>query len=514
VNLLLPKVFSFFQHMQWSDIVLKENINTISYLRECDKSEGLNFIKFDFSDLINYFGEALLIKVSYKEGLNSCSIKLGAYDKHCVEEDVKDMLDIKGQIIIEMSIKKDKFVQKYLNVDSIISRYNLVTFSRSQAFVENLSEMNFVQLEIDIFKEGRKTIFIIFEEEVLLDNGFTLVIGGKSATEINNYIINKFYYSFDRDKFDKIIELRKELCHWIDGTHWLSPEHIFFDFDKQLSQYSSEIKDFLLRRTTDLIIPFLSNFTETHKEITFSNIKGYKKLDISYKFEKKYINEQVKYLFKIYEWVYSDKNADRISIVRNITTIFLCEDCNCSYYELFLRNARRIYKSVLDNFDIYLKDNVKQYFAERSKIRDLITSKCKEMSNEINSVIDTMNKSLITSAGIILAAIVGYVSKSNVIILKVSALVYMGFLIINAVYYLTYYRKRVGFIKYDFIERVAMFKNVLCEEEIPGYESTVVNQSEASFWKYWWSSLILNVIFLLATILAFFNIQWIANILK
>jgi len=219
-------------------------------------------------------------------------------------------------------------------------------------------------------------------------------------------------------------------------------------------------------------------------------------------------------LFKIYEWVYSDKNADRISIVRNITTIFLCEDCNCSYYELFLRNARRIYKSVLDNFDIYLKDNVKQYFAERSKIRDLITSKCKEMSNEINSVIDTMNKSLITSAGIILAAIVGYVSKSNVIILKVSALVYMGFLIINAVYYLTYYRKRVGFIKYDFIERVAMFKNVLCEEEIPGYESTVVNQSEASFWKYWWSSLILNVIFLLATILAFFNIQWIANILK
>jgi len=155
--------------------------------------------------------------------------------------------------------------------------------------------------------------------------------------------------------------------------------------------------------------------------------------------------------------VYSEKSPDRISILRNLTSIFLCEECNASYYELLLIKSKSIYKSVLENFELYFKENVKQYFTERSKVKETITNRYKDIANEINSIIDTMNKNLITTIGLVLGAIVGYIAKPNIIIIKVAAVCYIAFLIISGTYFFTYYRYRLYFIVNDFKDSLESF---------------------------------------------------------
>ncbi|WP_211047310.1 hypothetical protein, partial [Pectobacterium versatile] len=60
-------------------------------------------------------------------------------------------------------------------------------------------------------------------------------------------------------------------------------------------------------------------------------------------------------LFDIYEWIYNQGNfVDKIGLARNIISIHTQDNS-------ILNIPKSVLKSIESSFDIYLKDNVKQY---------------------------------------------------------------------------------------------------------------------------------------------------------
>lgn len=118
-----------------------------------------------------------------------------------------------------------------------------------------------------------------------------------------------------------------------------------------------------MNKFIQLVFAFTFNYTNNEQEKYYSFVSGYKKLKIDYIYIPDISVETCNYLKKIYEWIYStDKIEEKIIIVRNIISIFLCDECSSSYYHLILNNSKEIYESIQINFEVYLEGNVKRIF--------------------------------------------------------------------------------------------------------------------------------------------------------
>jgi hypothetical protein len=228
-----------------------------------------------------------------------------------------------------------------------------------------------------------------------------------------------------------------------------------------------------------------------------------KKVRIDFSKLDNYLFNEVKYLFMLYKWVYSDNNSDRISILKNIITIFLCGECTTSYYTLLLRKSREIYKSVLNNFDIYLKENVKTYFEDRHKVKEMITNKSKEITIQIGALLEVMSKNFLTTAGIILVAMIGYLTKADLQILKIAVAEYGLFIVVNGLYYFPFYLVKVIEINHDYYEHIETFRKTLIPADIP--EDSRIKKTNIIFYVYWGTSIVISLIVLEIAKLFVFN---------
>jgi hypothetical protein len=224
-----------------------------------------------------------------------------------------------------------------------------------------------------------------------------------------------------------------------------------------------------------------------------SNINGTKKVRIDFPQAHQYELIKVKNLYNIYKWIYAKNYSDRFSMVRNATSMFLCEDCKCSSYSLILDKANEIYETIVNNFDIYLKGNIKEYFQERHKVREMINNKSKDILKEVESIMELINKNILLSIGLAISAILSYIAKVNTNILRIFIAIYIVYLTVIGLYYFIYSLVKFKTIKNDYNEHIEAFKKILMPSDMPEYKKSSIRRSFITFRVFWVLSLVITL---------------------
>ncbi|WP_368489345.1 hypothetical protein [Clostridium sp. BJN0013] len=516
MNGVIAELNKFLAYMDWGNVdnlKFTENANYFIYRKQCISSEIRNIINYNFENLFLIFDSSLKIIFSHINEPTPFIIS-DKFNKQYANEYIEEMFIAHETINVELNINKNILKNKILNSE-FKDKFNINLFFTDKMFLEYVNLLSYRNLENELYSQTQKTIIIIFNKTILFYNDLVLIIGGNKIIELENYIKNKFNSILDMELYKKIIRMRNEQCNWIDCPEWLCPEYMYFNFSEDDFIYNYELKQYFLYMTVNLAIPFIANYTNKENNKICSYINGYKKIKIYYMDNIVYDNNMVYFLFKQYNWAYEGNNSDKLSMLRNLMTIFLCEECESSYYQLILINSEDIYKSVKNNFDIYLKNNVKEYFTETHKVREMVSNKLKEISDEISDLIGNMNKNFLATIGVILGAAIGYLTKGNIYILKISAMAYGIFIFLNASLTIPYYKKRINDIQNDYTEHLKMFSKIVLPKHMPEYG---ISGNVKVFNKYWFIYIGINFIILVLTFIfvikTTYAVDFIKNILQ
>ncbi|WP_017196613.1 hypothetical protein, partial [Acinetobacter venetianus] len=185
-----------------------------------------------------------------------------------------------------------------------------------------------------------------------------------SSSTINFYNVNESFLArnidFDREKY---ITLRDKTSYFKNNKS-ITLIPVDFSFGKQVPV---EFGEYFNKLKIALLSIFLADSSEINGNILSYRLKGYKlisdKVDVNH-IDLKSIDE----LYNIFMWSYNDGNfIDKIGLARNIVTIHTNEKSIFSVEEGTLN-------SLSSGYDIYLKDNVKQYIDIKNKLSEFIVA--------------------------------------------------------------------------------------------------------------------------------------------
>lgn len=182
-----------------------------------------------------------------------------------------------------------------------------------------------------------------------------------------------------------LLEKRNKCSHFSNGaTIEVVPE----DFHA-LNITNSRLQCYLSTLEKYLSIIFLSDFSQIEGNKLTYRIKGYKL--ISGTLDKNKISDiSSNELYDIYKWTYNEGNLiDKIGLSRNIISIHTEEDSICKI-QVGASN------SVKSSYDLYLKENVKQYIEIKNKISEFIQSQSDKASDMTKNMFSSMKTSLWT----------------------------------------------------------------------------------------------------------------------
>ncbi|MBU3007313.1 hypothetical protein [Cobetia amphilecti] len=177
------------------------------------------------------------------------------------------------------------------------------------------------------------------------------------------------------------IEKRDQCAHFANASLInLVPE----DLDYKKLQHP-ELKKYFEKLYCASLLIFLSDYSAIEKNTLDYKLKGYKLISDSVDFSK-INNVGLSEMTEIYSWVYTDGNfADKIGLARNIISIHLGSNS-------LLSLQSGAFNSVRSGYDLYLKDNVKQYIEVKNKIVEFIQSqsdKASDMTKNMFSMFKT-----------------------------------------------------------------------------------------------------------------------------
>jgi len=513
MNTYFSKLNDFFNFINCTNIRKQEDNFYIKFEKEfnCDKIE--NVFQFNFEEICNSFSSSIAIRF-WPTIDPTNSVYVNIYNNSIHIDDLKDMVEIYDKINIEISINKIELLQRIFVNTNIVSDFNCKIYSDLEMFTNAIRKTTLQSLEQHFFSRNKKTVIIILNNKVFLENEFTLIWGDKKIDNLIGYINSSFNPSISSVRVKSIIDIRNDNCHWIGETLWLTPEYIFFDFENQQFISTKELEIIFLEKSISIILAFISNYTNFEEEEICNTINGQKKIIIKHDCIATYSSNDVLYLYKLYQWSYAKDSSDRVTILRNIITIFLCEQCNMTNYQFLLKNIQEIADSVYSNFEIYLQENVKQYFTERHRIKEMISSKSFELIKEVNSIIGTMNSNLLSTAGIVLAATVGYSNSLNLNIIKLAIIVYVIYISCIGVLNLYFHYTRYTVIKKDYDEHIKTFKKILIPRDVPEYKGSIMEDSARNFWIYWIVYLISILLLSSCGVYILLNVEKVAQVIK
>ncbi|EKN3469703.1 hypothetical protein OZ827_004050 [Yersinia enterocolitica] len=299
----------------------------------------------------------------------------------------------------------------------------------------------------------------------------------KSWEFISDFNTSQYYFtsdlerslsSLDIDERKKIFERRNKSCHFTNAsTFKFNPDDFFFLNDIIHSSIKNKFKYLLVVFT----IIYLSDYSEiiTNNDNSLSleyKMKGYrlinnitnlKDIDVSTSDE----------LHSIYQWVYNQGNfVDKVGLARNIISIHMAGSDITSLTQGTLT-------SIESGYDIYLKENVKQYIEIKNKISELLiaqTDKASDITKNMFSTLKTSFWSIITFfITVILVKLVSVKDSSSGIISGEIFIITLVFITFSFVY-LIITNNEVGeekkrlFDRYNTIK--SRYKDLLNEDDL------------------------------------------------
>jgi len=462
------------------------------------KVEIITIEDIDFLHIVKEFEGALYIKVMSKVG-DPVIIHNNLSDDEYLEF-IEDISPLDGEVTdISVHLIKNNLLNKDIPE---LSKFNVIIYLKTDAFIKWFDSSSNIE---DIFSQDKKTVVILLDELCFLENEY-LAILGKPSTERVLESLKKGYLA--DGSFSKVIETRNINCNWVNGTKYLTPDFLYFENIGLIS--STRITDLLHRKLITLIVPFLSSLTQNEETKTVAIINGYKTVKIN--LDSIPAACRTSHFFQLYHWIYESKTTDKLGILRNISSLYLKSDSEKNM-ELFCENIEDIFNSTKSSFEIYLKENVKIYFDQKKKLDEFIQSKVKEISQDISSVMDLMNKNLFTALGLIVGSMLSYVNNASKSVVLTALVFYVCLLIINTIFYGTYTFLSVTHAIKAFDDFILQVSKTMNETEVKNLVGDVIKNKKFLFFCFWKATILLSVGLLIASIYAIYDIDWILSLL-
>ena len=305
------------------------------------------------------------------------------------------------------SVKEDIF--KLLELEEIDLEEPLTSsFSFKVTIKWEESELN-----IFSWKEFNKNLNEISFEEAF-KNWSKLIVNNFSATIKtweDDYHIENDFFSFipykeidqvERKSIDQIkTENRDKVSHFVNALDIIvNPDA--FNFSSNDWPLASSFNN--LRNILCLI--FLSDYSRIKKNEINYCIKGYK--TINGKLVEKLDNKVGNELWSMYKWAYERGSfIDKIGILRNVIPIHITQENINTLEPGALLSAQ-------SGYDLYLKDNVKQYIEIKNKISDMLLSQSEKAGQITKDMFSTFKTNLWTFVTFFMTTILAKViDKTN-----------------------------------------------------------------------------------------------------
>ena len=173
-----------------------------------------------------------------------------------------------------------------------------------------------------------------------------------------------------------------------------------------------------------------------------------------------------KVLYSIYNWIYTDGSPiDKAIIVRNVISL------HCKYASI-TEIDEKVMASIQSNYNLYLKENVKEYLELKNKVAEFINNNVSKTGEYATELLDKFKSNIIAIFGfmftVILANIVSNQPLDNLFTREITILVEC--VLIGSFVYLIicYYQSRYEIQKvYDGYERLKFnYKGILTDDDL------------------------------------------------
>lgn len=250
----------------------------------------------------------------------------------------------------------------------------------------------------------------------------------------------------------------------IDGSIKITPENLFNLLD---SLNKNNIKELATHMRCVISLYCLKLFCSKYRES--NNIKfifeGYNSCVIENPTDENLTNV-FDTLYTIYQWIFSDSNkSSKLGILRNLVSL-----SNTKHLEKCFH--KNLLKSLFSNYQVYMKENVKQYFEIKNKVTEF-------MFNLLNKSFDIYDQYKTTSRNTALAVIsyfftviivksIGKQKTENLFTPEISSisLVFLSSAIIYIFMVHSDLLKKNKSIKNSIKELRNRYEQVLCDDEV------------------------------------------------
>ncbi|GGI98002.1 hypothetical protein GCM10007978_39720 [Shewanella hanedai] len=298
-------------------------------------------------------------------------------------------------------------------------------------------------------KSTRK--IIEFWNETLLNN--------KNISIYNNSIIDIKLSTIDKKRTKRLFS-DLEICNTISIT----PENLFY-FGEQLKKSELSLLHRHIIQVTSLFClkVFCSKFRE-NPDAQFI-FEGYNSYSIENP-EKNKLVDVADTLYTIYQWIFSDSNtSSKLGILRNLVSLSNTNDFRTCF-------SQNLLKSLFSNHQVYMKENIKQYFEIKNKVTEF-------MFNLLNKSFDIYDQYKITSRNTALAVLSYFFTviviksiskqKTDVLFSPEIASISIVFILSAIIYVFMIHSdliKKNSSIKISVSELKSRYEQILCEDEI------------------------------------------------
>ncbi|ODP29681.1 hypothetical protein PTI45_01164 [Paenibacillus nuruki] len=287
-------------------------------------------------------------------------------------------------------------------------------YIKPTTFISNL-DLN--KIEKEIFNQYTSQIVMLPLCDIdIISNEFLTLIGNncKHFDFKKNCIYTKKAQEYSEEK----IKLLNLYCNTERFPKNITPKHLYYPNQIKNDGNHLILKE-LNKQFIKLILHFICNLT--HKE--YFLLRGYKEVKINNTIEKNdpIDLEQLKFLYNMYDSIYTMQTQDKILIARNVMTIYLEEDSTISEV---LTQINKIHLAYESSTESYIKDKVKNFFDKKKDLEKYVRDTSESISKQISNISDNIMKAWLAVTAAILGGSVAYFAKANLWLIAIFFLVF------------------------------------------------------------------------------------------
>lgn len=274
--------------------------------------------------------------------------------------------------IYEIKISIDKVADK-----NGITVYSLADFTR---FLLSLDLLGFLHVFVRLFSSSDTLTFDCLEE---ITSFYTETI----AFCHNHSSAPSHCATLNTEKKRSLRTYQTDSCHFTNASEYkFVPDDFFLlkrsDEFEHLNQLFDKLALFFC-------VIFIFDVTTVEKNNLLSfKLNGYRTIRGTLNLPTVNVTQEVLYdYFSLYKWIYTEGNLnDKLGLARNIISLQITNNDPSNI-------SGSIAKSTLSSYEIYLKENIKQYIEVKNKVAEFLTQSSKDAGKIVEELARTYKNS-------------------------------------------------------------------------------------------------------------------------